>query len=572
MEQTQIFNFISAALSAKPDENKLVEEFYSLIEQEFAEFSREVNAMNDKAGMLLKLQRVAESFKMIATFPMIYGRKVGAVGGGFSSGKSAFINSFLPEDSIELVTGINPTTAIPTYVTSSKQNVSITGIPYNGSTFEISLDMFKMIDREFLTTLPFNLKNLIPYITISCPMDEKYFGKLCLIDTPGYNPASAGYSLEDYTTAVQHIANADFLIWLVTIEQGTLPKSDVKFLNQLAEEKKLQNLYVVVSKAELRPPSRIEGVLEQIRETLDDNNIKYRGICAYSSNMKKVYPSKITSKTMDIYQFLETCNIQTRTFADLNNSIDEVFNAYRDALNKQKNEYRTFQGLIKSIKLDMIPSTVTEEKDLSSINKSLAKLQKFFDGSNIEDHLRATEYLRKEFKDRIERLENYGIFSDITTLPQLEGYLLDVLKNNDLKAELTDGLKAQVVAIKMIYNFDFSPAQFKKIPEILGKSGKKYFNEIAVPVINVLAAHIKFQRSNRHDAEQLLIESCKTIAENVENLLNHFNDEKATFSGEKFFEDLLSKSIFEKTKERFDSRNLKDIMFNLMEIYHGFGG
>ena len=55
-------------------------------------------------------------------YTILYKKSSVAVGGGCSSGKSSFINSLINDKKVKLPEGINPTTAIPTYVMHKEKN------------------------------------------------------------------------------------------------------------------------------------------------------------------------------------------------------------------------------------------------------------------------------------------------------------------------------------------------------------------------------------------------------------------------------------------------------------------
>ena len=58
------------------------------------------------------------------------------------------------------------------------------------------------------------------------------------IDTPGYNPAGGGHTSHDLQVAKEFLEKASALLWVVSATNGTLPQSDIDFLQKLELEHK----------------------------------------------------------------------------------------------------------------------------------------------------------------------------------------------------------------------------------------------------------------------------------------------------------------------------------------------
>jgi GTPase SAR1 family protein len=291
------FRLMSDALQANVKPSKAIDDFKKIMDNDFMKFANEESSCPDEAQVYLKLQQVYSDLLLIAGLPALYSKNVGAIGGGFSSGKSSFINSFMKNSTVKLPVGIKPVTAIPSYIAYSEKS-EIKGYSNKGANFPMSIETYMSLSHENLKNVVFDLKSVIPYITVSCPLDKELLGNICLIDTPGYNAAAAGTSEADRRTAVEAITDAHFLIWLVGLDaDGTIGRSDFEFLKDLPFGKDSEHeLYIVLSKAELKTENIIENIIDKVSDSLDDNNLEYAGICAYSANTKKL----ITSRKMDI--------------------------------------------------------------------------------------------------------------------------------------------------------------------------------------------------------------------------------------------------------------------------------
>jgi len=115
-EKIRNFDLVSDALKAEPVENSFIKEFESLIDNDYSKgLCNNVPGVND-AENLKVMQQILEEMRLIANCPKLHSKDIGAVGGGFSSGKSSFINSFFVGSKVKLAEGIKPVTAIPSYV------------------------------------------------------------------------------------------------------------------------------------------------------------------------------------------------------------------------------------------------------------------------------------------------------------------------------------------------------------------------------------------------------------------------------------------------------------------------
>ncbi|MEI0749878.1 dynamin family protein, partial [Brachyspira pulli] len=155
------------------------------------------------------------------------------------------------------------------------------------------------LSHDFIKELGFNLKTILPMIAMStCIPDYKH---ICFVDTPGYNPSNSGYTNEDFNTATEYLTNSNALIWLVGLDtNGTIPQSDLKFLDQLNLDNK--ELYIVANKADLKSNSELEEILDQFEEVLDEYGLNYEGISAYDS-IKKMEKS---FRKQNLQDFLNT--------------------------------------------------------------------------------------------------------------------------------------------------------------------------------------------------------------------------------------------------------------------------
>jgi signal recognition particle receptor subunit beta len=353
------FSLVSDALSANAVESESIRTFCSLVEKDFREFCDHEKAVNDAAAYQ-QFQQIIAEMQLFANCPDLRSKTVGAIGGGFSSGKSAFINSlFSGKADIKLAEGIRPVTAIPSYVLCGSQ-ARIEGVNYNGGAFGIPVDVYKEISHELLSSFSFDLKKIIPYIIVHAPLPEDRFGDLCLIDTPGYNPSAANFTGTDLETAREYIRDkeARFLIWMVGLDaNGTIPQSDLEFLNELEFGKSEDHpLYVIASKAELKPAGDIEDILDTFEDCLNDADLQYAGISAYSSRNRKIY----AARGQDLFEFLSKNNAPREHHSHLTDILRSALRPYVEEIYQDDHQKNQDRNSIRALLLEALKAGVTD--------------------------------------------------------------------------------------------------------------------------------------------------------------------------------------------------------------------
>ncbi len=268
------YDLIVRILNAKTS-NEGLEEYHSVLDNEFLEFASGVDSLKKKEIALLMLQEIQKELQLVASYPSLFQKTIVAVGGGFSAGKSTSLNNLLGLK-LKLPEDMNPTTAIPTYCLKGKKEV-LMGFSQNGGMVELPHLAF---DHQFLKSLGFNLKEIMPFMLLSAPSAPFEF--LCFIDTPGFNPANQGYTGGDKEASKESLKHAKHILRLVSCERRGIESDDLEFLQELYEEEGKQ-IFIVLSRADRRAKSQLEEVAKKIRETLKDNGIEFLGICAYSA-------------------------------------------------------------------------------------------------------------------------------------------------------------------------------------------------------------------------------------------------------------------------------------------------
>ncbi|WQV20446.1 dynamin-like GTPase family protein [Helicobacter pylori] len=390
------YDLIARILNAKTS-NERLEEYQSVLDNEFLEFASGVDSLKEKEIALLTLQEIQKELQLVASYPSLFQKTIVAVGGGFSAGKSTFLNNLLGLK-LKLPEDMNPTTAIPTYCLKGKREV-LMGFSQNGGMVELPHLAF---DHQFLKSLGFNLKEIMPFMFLSAPSVPFEF--LCFIDTPGYNPSNQGYTGGDKEASKESLKHAKHILWLVSCERGELHKDDLEFLRELYEEGK--QVFIVLSRADMRTKSQLEEVAKKIRETLKDNGIEFKGICAYSATRyQEIKEFSEKSKVFDsLEKFLKKLNKKSEKQNEILGYLYEVHRMYEKAIKQDANRFKRYQKALHSVKLDLMQKGFDDFSDatfnkIHSLKKEFAEQER----SKEEGLARLNEVIGL-FKDSVDKV------------------------------------------------------------------------------------------------------------------------------------------------------------------------
>ncbi len=355
------YDLIARILNAKTN-NEGLEEYQQILDNEFLEFASGVDSLKEKEIALLTLQEIQKELQLVASYPSLFQKTIVAVGGGFSAGKSTFLNQLLGLK-LKLPEHMNPTTAIPTYCLKGKKEV-LMGFSQNGGMVELPHLKF---DHQFLESLGFNLKEIMPFMLLSAPSAPFEF--LCFIDTPGFNPANQGYTGGDEQASKEFLKHAKHILWLISCERGELHKDDLEFLQELYEEEGKQ-VFIVLSRADMRTKSQLEVVAIKIKETLKDHGIEFKGIGAYSATRYQEYKefSEKSKVSNSLEEFLMKLNQRSEKQNEILESLYEVHGMYEKAIKQDANRFKRYQSELRSVGLDLMQKGFDDFND-ATFNK-----------------------------------------------------------------------------------------------------------------------------------------------------------------------------------------------------------
>lgn len=399
--------FVAKLLSAG-QKNELLQRFHGLLYKDFFEFANKDDSLASEAQAFSMLQDIEKELEIISIYPELYSKAIIAVGGGFSSGKSAFISSFIDDD-IMLPISVKPTTAISTFVISNSK-ITLNAFSKDGVSVNLSeLDpqIHSKISHDFIKGFGFKLKTIMPFMVLQAPL-VKNCEHLCFIDTPGYNAAHDKFTSDDKQSALEFVRNATALLWLVSIDNGTIKDDDIAFLNELdLSEKKL---FIVLNKADMSNDEERKEVIAHIKDMLELSDIDYEGISAYSAKKKQEFEFD----KMSLQEFFNSVHTASVLHKWLITQLFEVYTMYAEAISAKQAQKEAIYKSLDSLRLDLTEAGLDED---SPYRARLAKIQ-----SQFAKYIKA-KFLLEELKTIITKMQNvideiFGKHLDIS-LPNL---------------------------------------------------------------------------------------------------------------------------------------------------------
>ncbi|MDY0360420.1 MAG: dynamin family protein [Desulforegulaceae bacterium] len=374
----------------------LYNEFYELIYNDYMLFA-EKDDFPEEAKIFNKIQKLISFVEDIVKFPEINKKKIIALGGGFSAGKSSFLNSFLGFKSDLLPVDTRPTTSIPTYVVSSKAKNNTTLINcynYVGKKTKIDQEALTAISHEFYDIFSFTLTKIIKKICIES--SEITFENLAFLDTPGYTKSQKQLEGDntDEEIAKKHLKAADHMIWFIDIEQGIIPATDIQFIQSLEFD---EPILFILNKADKKPIEEVKKIKIAVEDTLKSQNISFVDIVAYSShdNLEVASDNRIAA-------YLDKLNSSNIKKINITNELKEIFDKYELHHSLKIEKYKSILGTLNKVKTlayktirlipefdDVLAQSKKDFSDRNDIKDELIKLkEKILNKTkNIEDQL-----------------------------------------------------------------------------------------------------------------------------------------------------------------------------------------
>ena len=278
-----------------------------------------------------KLQRIGNQLIEYKKIRMLRGKSIIGIGGAFSAGKSAFINSMLKEEGEDILLPENqtPTTSISTYVLNGKDD--ILACKKDGSILSLDISAMQAMTHEFYENYGIGFSRFVQNLAISTArFPDNLNERIAFLDTPGYSKSDDNTveNLQDANTAKNHLNTVDFLIWLISAESGTIQEGDIEFLRELNID---TPILIVFNKADKISKESCQDIIILAKQLLKDK-INLFEITAYSAREKQEYFG-----TNHIQKFLEMASRKSEQKQNIDDILLNILDNIKKFFNKEIN-------------------------------------------------------------------------------------------------------------------------------------------------------------------------------------------------------------------------------------------
>lgn len=211
------------------------------------------------------------------------------VAGGFSSGKSSFLNRLTNSANL-LPTGVEPVSVVKTYLYCSKECRTITVKGVNQKNVLVNLDPGVLQAIQHAKSSNIYLASVLDKLFVEVPSTG--LDGIVFIDTPGYNNsdrANQSNGKTDKETAEEALSEGNVLFWLIDCERGTTVTNDIEVIKKFNGKK-----VFIFNKADKKGEFESRRIVEEAARTLykEFEQDEIIDILAYSTLDDKVYYSK----------------------------------------------------------------------------------------------------------------------------------------------------------------------------------------------------------------------------------------------------------------------------------------
>ena len=300
-------------IAVKTEKNELLDEAHKIEEIIKTDLPKELEmeAPPDLPALCFDLQEVYEQFEDFLVFQDMIGKKIVALGGGFSTGKSSFLNNLMgktAEGQVRLPTDTAASTSVPTYLMHADGEESIRAINlFDSRITDLTTDDVGILAHGFeeKSNLGVSLGQLIQRMFISTPRQP--YAHIAFLDTPGYSkPDNKDYSARtDEQIAKEQLNHSDFIFWFVN--GSVLPQTDIDFLKQLDTHIPKAIILNKADKVLSHGMDEYHKTIESIKKDTDRNGIAIRGVWGFTRVPR--WQKEIASDIQAIHDLLKTLDV-----------------------------------------------------------------------------------------------------------------------------------------------------------------------------------------------------------------------------------------------------------------------
>lgn len=405
LEDAELGLQLCSSLVAKPELRTQnvnhLEKIDCLIKKEFLSHS-EQGENTSGATAYARLVEWFDLLKEAVSFPQLQQSHTVAVGGSFSAGKTRFLNTVLGCPSL-LPVDTTPTTSIPTFLFKGEKN-RIDALNFYGKKTEINEDAIKAICHAFNKKYQVTFSHILQMIAVE--RESFNYANLIFLDTPGYSKSDNQQKIDE-SIARQHLRVADYLIWLVDSQNGTVPQQDIDFIQSLELDRPV---LVVMSKADKKLESEVKGIIKKAKEDLGNAEIDYLDVIGYSA----VEDKEVSDHGDRLKEFLAQVN-RGSDGSTLKWQLSKIFDEYH-------REYLTTQQTLK-LTVGTLNELIFDEKLTGNNKKHLTDFHKKVKAQldSLQRHKRDSEQIQAKIQGLLTDIcvqQKIGL-SDAPSLVQL---------------------------------------------------------------------------------------------------------------------------------------------------------
>lgn len=267
------------------------------------------------------------------------------VAGGFSSGKSSFLNRLTNCTNL-LPTGVEPVSVVKTYLYCSRNNKSINVKGVNQKNVLVNLNPGVLQAIQHAKKSNIFLASVLDKLFVEIPSQE--LDGIVFIDTPGYNnsdKANQSNGKTDRETAIEALGEGNVLFWLVDCERGTTVSNDIEIIKQF-EGKKV----FIFNKADKKGFQECLKIVDEAARILYKEFPKEEiiDIIAYSTLDNRIYCSK---NNMTLNAIISEAKKSGNGVSDMNSLKELIGMLFDDEITASQNTIKTIEENYKE-KLD----------------------------------------------------------------------------------------------------------------------------------------------------------------------------------------------------------------------------
>ena len=259
------------------------------------------------------------------------------VAGGFSSGKSSFLNRISNSTNL-LPTGTEPVSVVKTYLYCSRnaKNIVVKGV--NQKNVLVNLDTGVLQAIQHASKSNIYLASVLDQLFVELPSEN--LDGLVFIDTPGYNNSdkeNKSNGKTDKDTALEAMSEGNVLFWFIGSDRPTITEDDKDIIKRFSGRK-----VIIFNKADKHGAKESKKIVEDGARIVYGEFPKDEiiDIIAYSSLENKVYYSY---NGMSITNIIEEAKKSGNGMSELNTLTSLIESLFDDEISASQNAIKNIE-------------------------------------------------------------------------------------------------------------------------------------------------------------------------------------------------------------------------------------